>query len=55
MPARLPARDAFVNNSGSQMRSTQKNGPQTETQTTAESDLRRSQFSASFCAPFFCV
>jgi hypothetical protein len=32
MPARLLARDAFVNNSGSQKRSTQKNGAQNETQ-----------------------
>jgi hypothetical protein len=30
MPARLLARDAFVNNSGSQKRGTQKNGAQKE-------------------------
>ena len=54
MPARLLARDAFVNNSGSQKRGTQKNG----TQKDAENCKRRGEpvaVSASFCVAVICV
>ena len=40
MPARVLAWDAFVNNSGSQMRSTQKKSAQNETQKTANERMR---------------